>query len=378
MSPSTIISVILHVAVASAISIPLLPNVAFVPISSSNSITLLNRTRTQCLCDSNLSYSILNCFPNNSCQFFVDAPRSYQLRPTPGAFLYFPRQILPKTSECWMPNTSFLLNQLNTATPTYANVPSPSCLLLDDHGYLVTLSQSNRSIVRFHPDNLTRIEQPPSPVFADAPENVAHHNGAYYVGFATYILVVDSSSMLEVVTISAPSLSSPRDMIFLNDGQQMIVASTYGGTLVFFNRSSTTPHKYDFIGDQTVSCSFPHGLFYINDTFFYLTSSHDNTICSYSCVGNITSWTETLVLNASLIVTSPDNGFHVSIDNSDRFWFSLGYQGMKIFDSQGSLLGSLFPTGTHIFDTLIGENYVTYLSDLVSNRIIRIDPNLQC
>ena len=374
----TFLVVILRAVVSSAVQVPFLPNLTFVPLSSSNSITVTDRTCDQCLCDSNSSYSILKCFPNNSCQLFVDAPRSYELQPTPGALLYFPRQILPKASECWMPNISFLLNQLNTTTPTHADVPSPTCLLLDNHGYLVTVSQTNRPIVRFHPDNLSRIDQPPSPIFSQNPESITQYRGAYYVTFSDYILVVDSSNMSQIHNISAPSLSSPRDMIFLNDGQQMIVASTYGGTLVFFNRSSTMPHNYDFVDDLVVTCPIPHGLFYVNDTFFYLTSAQNNTAYSYSNAGNITSWTETLVLNAPSTATSPNNGWHVSIDSNDRFWFSMGTYGTEIFDSHGSSLGSLYATGHHIYDTLISKNYVIYLSDLALHQIIRIDPNLQC
>ena len=234
----TIVIVILHAAVSTTVQLPFLPNLILVPLSGSKSITINNRTCDQCLCDSNLSYSILNCIPNNSCQFVVDAPRSYKLQPTPGVLLYFPRLILPNPSECWMPNTRFLLDHLNTIVPTHADVPSPTCLLLDNHGYLVTVSQTNRSIVRFHPDTLTRIDQPPSPVFSQNPESIAHYRGAYYVTFSDYILVVDSSNMSQIHNISTSSLMGPRDMIFLNDGQQMIVASTYGGTLVFFNRSS--------------------------------------------------------------------------------------------------------------------------------------------
>ena len=166
-------------------------------------------------------------------------------------------------------------------------------------------------------------------------------------------------------------------MIFLNDGQLMIVLSTGNGAILFFNRSSPTSYNYDFIGYQYVSGGNPHGLFHVDDSLFYLSSWHDNTVYSYSKTGNITRWNETLLFSAWSSV-STSSGFHVSVDSSDRYWFSMGTFGVKIFTSQGALLDSLYPSGFDIFDTLIADNFVLYLSDQGGYRIIRIDPNVQC
>ena len=165
-----------------------------------------------------------------------------------------------------MPNTTSLLSQLKNATPTYVPVNKPLCLLLDDHGYLVTASQSDRTILRFDPNNLTRISQPPSPIFSQAPNSLAHRRGAYYVGFDQSISVVDSSNMSQIHNITTSYLSGTRDMIFLNDGQLMIVLSTGNGVILFFNRSSPTSYNYDFIGYQYVSGGNPHGLFHVDDS----------------------------------------------------------------------------------------------------------------
>jgi hypothetical protein len=181
--------------------------------------------------------------------------------------------------------------------------------------------------------------------------------------------------MIQLHNISTPSIHGVRDMIFPNDGQQMIVVSAFNHLLLFFNRSSAVPHDYHFIGSRGVSYDIPHCLFYIDDNSFYLSSWKNNTIYRYDNAGNATSWTETLVLNASS-VTSGFSGNHISVDNCGRFWFSLGTSGMRIFDSQGSLVGSFSPMGSNIFDTLILDNFAIYLSDAASNRIIRIDPNI--
>jgi sugar lactone lactonase YvrE len=69
---------------------------------------------------------------------------------------------------------------------------------------------------------------------------------------------------------------------------------------------------------------------------------------------------------------------HVKIDECGRFWFSLGDYGVKIYDNQGLFLGNLTFTNTSIFDTIITDDYIIYLSDTRSNRVIRIDPDIQC
>ena len=101
MPTRTLITVIciLCAAVATALQIPFIPNVIIVPLSNSTSITVTNRTCDQCRCDSQASYAILNCFPNATCQFFVDAPRSYtvqldtQCLPLLSSLKLFPKQV---------------------------------------------------------------------------------------------------------------------------------------------------------------------------------------------------------------------------------------------------------------------------------------------
>jgi hypothetical protein len=142
MSLNVIIAhLIVYVAIIGAVQLPFLSNSTLVSQSNSTSVTLTNRSCDQCLCESNFP-SILNCFPNNTCQLFVDAPLTYTLKPTPNALPFFPRRILPNASQCCMPNTTDLLNPSNNATPTYASVSVPRSLVMDNHGYLVTVYRS--------------------------------------------------------------------------------------------------------------------------------------------------------------------------------------------------------------------------------------------
>jgi hypothetical protein len=102
------------------------------------------------------------------------------------------------------------------------------------------------------------------------------------------------------------------------------------------------------------------------------------TVYAYWNSGNIMiAWTEQLFRNLSSIAGSP-NGAHVFMDECDRVWVSLEHYGIKVFNIQGSLLGSLHPMGVCAFDTLILDNYIIYVSSYDSNEILRIDPSIQC
>ena len=367
----------LFVAISAAIRLPYISIVTFVAVSNSTSFILGNRTCDQCLCEANSSHIIINCFINETCQFFVTLPRTYKIQSTLNGLLYFPQGIFPNESQCCTPNTNLLLNKLNTTPITTVSVYGPRSLLLDSNGYLVSVSLGVKSIVRFNPNNLTPISTPVSPVFSASPYSIAEYNGVYYVGFDDYILVVHSSNMTQLHNISTPALGSARDMIFLDNGQMMIVVTINNNRLLFFNRSNVGLYSYDFLGFQNVSGSTPHGLQYVNDTFFYLISYDDNTVYAYSNSGNMVTWNEQLFRNLSSIAGSP-NGAHVSMDECDRVWVSLEHYGVKVFNIQGSLLGSIQPMGVCAFDTLILDNYIIYVSSYDSNEILRIDPGIQC
>ena len=174
-----------------------------------------------------------------------------------------------------------LLDRLNSVILTSAPVNGPRCLVMDNHGYLVTLSYSDHIIVRFSLHNLTQIDEPPSPVFSDNPFTVAHYNGAYYVGFHNDILVVHSDNMTIIHNISSSSLEGSRDMIFLNDGQQMVATSGLQRSLIVLQPiGSPSSYNYELVGYLNVGCSYPHGLFRVNDALFYVTSFSDNAVYS--------------------------------------------------------------------------------------------------
>jgi hypothetical protein len=274
-----------------------------------------------------------------------------------------------------MPNLTYLLNKLQNATRTYGNVTTPRCLAIDNHGYLVTVSKTYSSIVRFDSTNMTLIST--TNFSYTSPYTFKYYNDNYYVGVGNEIVVVNSNNLTIQNNITAQNLNSTRDMMFLNNGDILVAASINNYYLIFFNRSSNTSTNYSFAYEQFVNYTRPHGLYYVNDTYFYGTSYNTNTVYSYSAIPNSTRWEENLFINASRPGAS-DSGAHITTDECGRFWFSFSNYSLLIFDSQGSYLDSFTITGSQIFDTIITNNYVMYLSDDINNRVIRIDSGIEC
>lgn len=150
-------NLLLIVITVRTFQIPYIDNASFISISNSNSLLINNQTCEQCLCLTNVSYLALNCFPNNTCQFFLTYSRTYKIQSSLQTRLYFLQKIFPNTSQCCMPDTSYLMNRLRTAIPISINVSSSCCLILDNHGYLVTVSESNFTMIRFYSTSTTSI-----------------------------------------------------------------------------------------------------------------------------------------------------------------------------------------------------------------------------
>ncbi|CAF1005513.1 unnamed protein product [Adineta steineri] len=361
-----------------ATKIPFINNTVFIPTSNTDITIITNQTCSQCLCFIlNSSYIALNCLPNDTCQFFNTFSRTYTIQTISQARLYFFQEIFPNASQCCISNTDYLINKLNTTTPIHANIPGPRCLVFDNNGYLVTVSWSINQIIRLYPTNLTIVSYPLSPRFNDSPQLITYHNEAYYVAFPYYIVAVDTNTLTILSNITAPNLSGTRGMMFLNNGQTLIVASTFNSYLLFFNQSATDSTSYSFVNQQKVNYIDPHGFWYVSDTYFYVTSWQDNTIYAYSATNNSVIWTEQLFVDAHSVAPSSD-GNHLTVDECDRYWFMLGGNGIRIFNNQASLIANLTRISASPFYSIITDKYVIYVSDTSSNLIIRIDPNIQC
>ena len=208
--------------------------------------------------------------------------------------------------------------------------------------------------------------------------SITFHGNAYYIETdSNNIDVVDSDALLTVNVISDSSINGVRDIIFPRDGQTMVACSISGQKLVFFNRSSISPINYTFAYQITPSYPLPHGLRYVNDSFFYATSWTRNSVYSHATTDGV-MWNESLFANVNTVV-SGDGAAHVTIDECGRKWVSRVDSTMIIYDSGGAHIVNFTLPSVGIFDAMFLNNYVLYVADSWGGgRLIRLDPNITC
>ena len=356
--------------------IPFINDAALISTSSVSSILINNVTCQQCLCQTPSNSSILNCFPNNTCQIFDISPLRYQIQSIPGTRLLFPNGILPKKSACCMSNLTQLIALLHQATWIKVNITDPRCLVLMRNGHLIVPELATGSLHEFYANNLTRIRQ--LSLNVPNPWSLTEHNGTYYISSGTNrILVVNSSTFSIMGTIIPPTINSSRDILFLNNGDIMVVAGVYSQWVVFLKRVNHSPTNYTFLFKQSYDSITPHGLWYVNDTFFYVTSWKNNRVYSFTQV-NTTFWQDDLFIDAGVFYNS-SLGYHITVDQCNRYWYAMGTAGFLIFDENGSYLTSYKPSPTtSVFHAQITRDYVMYISDMDFDQVLRIDPNISC
>ena len=339
-----IVMISLSIRPIACIPLPYIAGVSLVPRSSKSIATVYNSSCDQCLCSALVNASVaVNCFlNNNTCQLFAYAPISYRLQSNPQATLYFTNKTLPSPSECCMPNTTLLIQKLQSAMSQSVDFSSPRFLVIDDHGFLASVHEWGSDLVRFDPSNLTVIDTTTFPASETA--NIAYHQGVYFLSTRNgTILLVNSTNRSLINTISSPDIKGAFDMMFLKDGQIMVVASADNQLLFFFNRSSSSPRDYSFIKNQPTSYSMPHGLLYVNDSSFYVTSWTTRNVYSYATNNDGATWNESLYIDTQALSISRW-GAHIMVDDCDRRWLSTSDNGLLIYNTQGQLLGTFNST----------------------------------
>ena len=78
-----------------------------------------------------------------------------------------------------MPDANQLIEKLQSAVTISIDYPNPRCLVIDDHGFLVTAHEGAPNLTRFDPNNLSLIDTTAFP--GSAISNVAYHQGAYFL-----------------------------------------------------------------------------------------------------------------------------------------------------------------------------------------------------
>ncbi|CAF4405604.1 unnamed protein product, partial [Rotaria socialis] len=171
---------------------------------------------------SNTSTAALNFFSNNTCQFFNTFPLVYKIQLTLQAHLYFLQGVFPNKSQPCFSDTTCLLNRFNASNKIYTTVSYSRSMFIDNHGYLVTVSQGMSTLVRLYSGNLSVVSNPSCQPFNDMPYGIAYYNETYYVAFTNYILAIDSNNLTILQNITASYLNGARYMIFSSNGELMI------------------------------------------------------------------------------------------------------------------------------------------------------------
>jgi hypothetical protein len=365
----------LLIHLVNSIPIPFIQNATLHTGYFENRSELINGTCNECLCMSPFSYSAINCYPNNTCQLFSTFPVSYQIETTPGGRLYFPQQLFPNASQCCMPDINYLLNKLRMATIISINVSNPRDAVIDDYGYLVTVEMYTNKLDRFNPINLSKINSVPLPNTQQM--SIVYFQDAYYIApHSSAMTVIDSDNLTVLTSIPTQIIGIP-GIIFLDDGQTMVVTDLAGNRVAFFNRTSLVPIQYNISFYQATNFSGPHGMWRVNDSFFYVTSYAEKSLYSFRATGIYNQWTPTLVL-PSMNTNGQGGAARVTIDECGRFWSTFEINTIFIHDQEGQYLGNWTLPNSTIFDIKIMDNYLIYLTDSNSNKTMRVDPGFQC
>lgn len=255
-------------------------------------------------------------------------------------------------------------------------VEKPRCLAIDQqNNYLVTVGQHSQSIYRFHLHNLTKVDEKNLTSGIRLMNIVYRENFFYLSDESGNIIIVESQNLTSVSTIHQDGVTVARDIIFLQEGQTMVLASA--NRITFFNRCNASNNNYTYSHHLSTPYSTAHGLFHVNDTFFHLVFWIECVIYSYSKIDD-KNWTGILFADATSKINGECGGSHVTIDDCGRRWFSVYKFGILIYNDRGDYLGNFTRFSKDVFGAVFIKNYVLYLSDMERNYIRRIDPKITC
>ena len=239
---------VMFIIPADGIFIPFVQDVFLQALSLNQpNITLrFNSSCQQCLCETVTSTenTALNCFPNSTCQFFVDFPLSYKLKASVGTKLFFLRNEYPNASQCCMPNVTELINRLKATTPTVVDLAfEPSAFGYDEKqpSEAVVIGWNPGSLYWFNPLNIMPLRNSS----INAGLTIGLHNNLTFTATdgISNIGVSDSWTNSLLATISYSSFNQVRKFVFINDGQTMIVPTQNNFSLTFIDVVSSTSYS---------------------------------------------------------------------------------------------------------------------------------------
>jgi hypothetical protein len=168
------------------------------------------------------------------------------------------------------------------------------------------------------------------------------------------------------------NISQPRDLIYIENQNMMIIASQSNYRLVFVRYYS--PTNYTCLDSISLSSSGdPQALLKINETFFYVTTG-TYCICVYGFHYDGHVWIQSLFANINQTLKIPNISLgHVQVDNLQRRWVIVVKFGVVVYDQWGSF-SVMWKFGNKPFDIYISNDYRFVVSDYGSFSLILYEP----
>ncbi len=232
-------------------------------------------------------------------------------------------------------NINWLISLLNTTTPTnIVSVQSPRCLIIDIFGYLLTLEAISSTTYsnRYDRSSLTLVQSAALSMTYTAVGMLMYYNGMIFVSphyNTIYIFEHINFGLLGTINCGS-SISQPRDTIFIENQNMLIIASQNTNQLFFVLFNSPTNYTC-LSGLSLPNGDDPQALLKVNDTFFYVTSWGTKCVYSYHYNGGV--WIPSLFANVTQSTGPSITGLgHLQIDNLQRRWVMAVGIGLVVYD----------------------------------------------
>ncbi|UJR17935.1 hypothetical protein I4U23_004834 [Adineta vaga] len=319
-------------------------------------LSMFNRTNNQCM--------IYNRYPNIQQEFFSDndiivsiIERTIQLSPL-------------------ISNISWILSRLNTTNIIHTiPIAYARSVAMDLFDYFLTLEAYSgvTYVNRYDSTNLKLIKRTPLPITSTSSAILTYYNKMIFIS-ASYniIYIFDHVNFTLLGNITCDfEFSEPRNIIFLESQQLMIIVSYINSKIIFFHINSPTNYTY------FNSTSLPGGaqaLLKINDTFFQVTTYNTGIIYNFKLNGQI--WISSLFVNVS--ETSGVSNVRLAslhIDHLQRRWVMLSSYGLAVYDQWGNYLDK-WKVGIDPFDIFILNDYRVAIAQRANANFTLYNPQI--
>ena len=263
------------ISTINSIEIATIRDVYFNPIGDQFSPTVTKHFHStncqECLCDywsnrNTISYLLMNCFPNGTCQYFSTFPTVYSYETLIGTKIYFLENVYPQQGSCCSSNFNDIFQRIKTRVPKQMDLDlSPGSFGYDpkqNQSQAIVIDLFSNNFVRFNPFTLEKQENE----FIPTTTTISLYKNLIFSALSGYptIYVFNSSTMNILVNITYPTLSQTRKFLFLNNGQTLIATSQSNRSLTIFDINSLVNYQF-----QVRNCSTKLFFFFSRMIYFF-------------------------------------------------------------------------------------------------------------